>query len=102
MEMKTTHRGFALVEFTDYYGAKCSLQKSSIVDPQCIWLGIDDPDPKILIPNTGGWKPYKIPVPPNADLNLITRMHLNREQVKALLPALQHFVDTGELPLGDE
>lgn len=29
---------------------------------------------------------------------LSTRMHLNQEQVKQLLPILQHFADTGELP----
>ena len=27
-----------------------------------------------------------------------SRMHLTQDMVKALLPALQHFVKTGELP----
>lgn len=38
--------------------------------------------------------PYPIP----EAVSLHTRMHLSRDQVRDLLPALQHFVDTGELP----
>ncbi len=98
-----TGRGFATGEFSDRYGAKCSIQKSSLATEDAIWLGIDDADPKILASQahkygietmaTTGWITYPIP----EDVLLHTRMHLTRDQVAALLPVLQHFVDTGEL-----
>ena len=98
MKKEKTCRGFALVEFDDYHGAKCSLQKSSLAEKDAIWLGVDDADPKILackvnggIPN--GWVKYEIP----EDVLLTTRMHLTREQVKDLLPHLKKFVETGEI-----
>jgi hypothetical protein len=37
--------------------------------------------------------PYPIP----KEVLLSTRMHLNREQVKEIIPILQKFVDTGDL-----
>ena len=40
---------------------------------EAIWIGVDNPG------------------------TINTRMHLNRVQVKALLPILQQFVDTGDL-----
>lgn len=99
-----THRGFALFEFEDRYAAKCSLQKSSLATEDAIWLGVDDPDPRVLaseasslgVPTeeTTGWVPYPIP----EEVLLTTRMHLSRDQVAELLPILQHFVETGELP----
>ena len=79
------------------------MQKSSIATEDCIWLGIDNAEPQILASHaktyginteqTLGWIDY--PVPP--DVNLVTRMHLNREQVAELLPKLKKFVDTGEI-----
>lgn len=103
IETGTTNRGFDLVKFVDLYGAKCSLQKSSLALVDAIWLGIDDAAPKIMASQarthgvetreTTGWVPYPIP---DAVL-LTTRMHLTRDQVAVLLPILQHFVDTGEL-----
>lgn len=92
IEIKATNRGFAIGEFKDEYGLKCSIQKSSLADKDCIWLGVDDPDPKILVPGKS-WQPYPIP----EDVQLSTRMHLTREMVKDLLPQLQHFARTGEL-----
>ena len=96
--IKPNHRGFAVGEFTDEYGIECSIQKSSWAEKDAIWLGVDDPKPKILackvnggIPN--GWVDYKIP----EDVNLHTRMHLTRDMVKQLLPLLNKFVKTGEL-----
>lgn len=71
IEFGTTSRGFKIAHFSDQYGQDCSLQKSSLMDPDCIWLGAHGN--------------------PN-------RMHLSQEHVRALLPALQHFADTGELP----
>jgi len=76
MKLKNTktNRGFAVVEFIDRYGVPSSIQKSSLATEDAIWFGIDGPD------------------------NICTRMSLTREQVKALLPVLKHFVKTGELP----
>lgn len=98
-----TGRGFALKTFTDRYGIKCSLQKSSLATEDAIWFGVDDPEPKIMAVDapkygiateeTTGWVPCPIP---DAVL-MSTRMHLTREQVAELLPHLQRFVETGEL-----
>ncbi len=86
-------------------GSLCSLQESSSADQPKIWFGVDDADPQILaqhalkmgLPTGGqewGWVPYAIP----KEVLLSTRMHLNQDQVRALIPLLQHFVDTGSLP----
>lgn len=40
-----------------------------------------------------GWVPYEIP----SEVFLHTRMHLNQDQVKALLPILEKFVRTGTI-----
>lgn len=93
----TTTRGFNLLEFTDLYENPCSIQQSSIIDTPAIWLGITDATPQIMAEKTPaggvGWVPYEIP----DDVLLTTRMYLTQEQVKALLPVLQQFADTGEL-----
>jgi len=89
METKPNHRGFELGEFVDEYGIKCSIQKSSLATDDCIWLGVDDPQPQQGPP----WKPYRLP----ANVVMHTRMHLTRDQVAALLPLLHRFVQTGEL-----
>lgn len=98
-----TARGFALIEFTDRYGVKCSLQKSSLASEDAIWFGVDDPEPKIMASEAAelgvvtdqlnGWVPYPIP----GQVQLSTRMHLTREQVRELLPHLKAFADTGEI-----
>lgn len=93
LEGKRTCRGFGYYEFTDYYGAKCSLQKSSLATSDAIWFGCDDADPKYLVPGQG-WKNVEMP----AEYVAHTRMHLTRKQVNELLPALQYFAKTGELP----
>lgn len=75
IKLRTTERGFAVGEFRDLYGDLCSIQKScmdggdTLVAKDAIWLG-----------RRGS-----------------TRMHLDREMVKALLPLLKRFVKTGEL-----
>lgn len=99
-----TDRGFAAIGFTDRYGSECSIQKSSIVEDDAIWFGIDDANPQILATQAAshgvktvesvGWVKYPIP----DDVLLATRMHLTRRQVEALMPILQHFVETGEVP----
>ncbi|MEK6828570.1 MAG: hypothetical protein AABY15_00390 [Nanoarchaeota archaeon] len=103
VEIGKTGRGFSLGEFEDQYGKKCSIQKSSIATRDCIWLGVDDPEPQIMVSDArrlgitssmaNGWMPYNIPT----EVNISTRMHLSREDVKKLLPLLQKFAETGSL-----
>lgn len=103
MKIVTTDRGFPYAEFIDKYGHKCSIQKSSLADDECIWLGVNEAEPKVLArravevgldtEETTGWVPYPIP----GHILLVTRMHLTRENVRQLLPLLQRFVETGEI-----
>ena len=103
MDVCKTRRGFNFIEFDDHYGEKCSLQQSSLASTECIWLGVDEANPKVMASEakffgleteeTTGWVDY--PVPENVYMS--TRMHLNRDQVKELLPHLQKFVETGEI-----
>lgn len=105
-----TQRGFELVKFKDDYGAACSLQQSSAGDR--IWLGVDDPDPKVLATQAhrvqhasmealagvktdvmAGWVPFPI----HKEVLLTTRMHLNLRQTKALIRRLKRWVDKGNL-----
>jgi len=89
-------RGFKYVEFEDRNGEPCSLQESGLATDDCIWLGCDEIGLKKFTPYKG-WEgvelqqdhPYGITHVAN------NRMHLNREQVAALLPFLQRFVETG-------
>lgn len=90
MKKTTTERGFALIEFEDRNGVKCNIQESSIATEDCIWIGTQDADPKIL--NEGkGWE--RVEFPANTLFN--TRMHLTIAQVEKIIPILQHFVETG-------
>ncbi len=110
MKIRTTTRGFEIAEFTDRYNSECSLQKSSLATEDCIWFGVTDPKPQIMVSDAArmglpiytteaneqgrsGWTKFDIP----EEVSLSTRMHLTREQVKELLPILQRFVETGEL-----
>src|SRR5687768_5576870 len=103
MNIEFTVRGFPTAKFTDFYEKKCSIQLSSLADERCIWLGIDDPEPKIMARDAAshgietsknvGWVPYPIP----EAVQVVTRMHLSIDQVKALLPVLQRFVETGDI-----
>lgn len=93
-----TNRGFGSITFKDRYGAECSIQKSSLATEDAIWFGVNDADPKIMASQTKeggtGWVTFNIP----KEVLLTTRMHLTQEQVKELLPILQVFAETGELP----
>jgi len=107
IKIKRNARGFKVGEFTDRYGLKCSIQKSSIATENCIWLGVDDPKPLIMSSDAirlglkkqtfdekdNGWVDFKIP----DEVLIHNRMHLTVNQVKELLPILQKFVETGEL-----
>ena len=82
-----TQRCFGVAEFTDRYAQKCSLQKSSLATEDAIWLGVDNTGPQIKGPSE------------KFNEELHARMHLTQEQVRdQLLPALQHFAETGDLP----
>ena len=97
LKKSKTDRGFGLIEFEDFYGAKCSVQDSSLATKAAIWLGISDPAPQIMASDTPeggtGWVPYK-GIPDN--VLLTTRMHLTQAQVKKLLPVLKYFAETGD------
>lgn len=92
LKKSKTGRGFGLIEFIDEKGVECSIQESSLATDECIWIGCDDADPRHFVP--GAKEPWpKVELPKDAVMN--TRMHLNRKQVKALLPILKRFVEKG-------
>lgn len=82
MKIRHTERGFPVVEFKDFYGKECSLQKSSLADREAVWLGVD---------NTG-----MLGTPKREEITH-GRMHLTQDQVKKLLPHLIKFADTGDI-----
>ena len=96
-------RGFALVEFEDANGIKCSLQTSSALicyeadedDIQPwdyhLWIGNDVANPRVLIPGKG-WTPVEVPEGTIFD----TRMHLTPDQVRALIVHLQAWLDSDQ------
>lgn len=92
MKIQATDRGFPIAYFKDRYNTQCHIQKSSLAGEDCIWLGINEADPQILVPGEG-WKPF--PIPKEVFIN--TAMHLTQDQVRELLPMLQRFADTGEI-----
>ena len=95
-EKGVTVRGFDICYFNDDYSALCSLQQSSSVIPH-IWLGIDNPEPKIMckdaiklgLPAQGsvGWQDYNIP----KEVSITTRMHLTKKQARKLARKLLKF-----------
>ncbi len=99
-------RGFRRGKFLDAYGEECSIQKSSSAEDDHIWLGVHSPKPQMMAryappewrtpgpEELNGW--VDVPLPEGT--SIASRMHLSREQVAELLPVLQHFVDTGDLP----
>lgn len=102
-EIKKTNRGFKITKFADRYGSQCSLQESSAMatDEQgnMIWLGVENPKGnfKVLIPGQG-WQERSIQDFVKEEFVVPDRMHLTQQMVKELLPALQYFAETGELP----
>jgi hypothetical protein len=72
------------------------LQDSSLATEPAIWFGVDDPRPQIMASKTAkggtGWVEYPLP----EDVHMFTRMQLTQQQVKALLPILTYFAETGE------
>lgn len=98
MKKSKTNRGFGLIQFTDSYNVDCSIQKSSAALDDYIWLGADSLG---LRGFNNGWKNIsEEEVKEKFNVKEIvynSRMHLNREQVKELIPILQKFVDTGTI-----
>jgi len=88
LEVTQTCRGFDYIEFDDYYGQHCSLQKSSLMEPNAIWLGVKNTGPNLGLM-------YGDVNQKNVDVHC--RMHLSQEQVKQLLPFLVKFAKTGQL-----
>lgn len=86
LKLKKTQRGFARAEFKDLYNAPCSIQQSSSAEVNAIWLGCESGTHYL------GTTPTE-----NIEYDCAARMHLTQEQVKALLPLLLRFVETGEL-----
>ena len=86
-----TQRGFPRIDFPDHYQEQCSLQLSSLADTPAIWFGLNES--KIQIQKDGIWQ--DVSAPEGAVVN--SRMHLSHQHVKALLPYLLTFVETGDL-----
>lgn len=102
MKLLHTNRGFAYYEFSEYDGNTCNIQKSSLANEDCIWLGSKKIGLKGFIPNGNpSWREISDEqIQEKFGFKSIignNRMHLSREQVKKLLPILQKFVDTGEI-----
>jgi len=109
-----TSRGFVLGEFKDRYGVKCSIQESSLASEPCIWLGVSEPEIKVMsvdarflpepkiVPDEGstmttGWCNYILP----DKVCVFSRMHLTIDMAKELVNTLNYFIETGELPKDD-
>jgi len=78
VKIERTQRGFRLATFVDYNGERCSIQESSIATQPMLWLGC-----KSGTHHHG---------------ECLARMHLTQAMAMDLLPMLEHFVETGELP----
>ncbi len=97
MKLKNTQRGFSRGEFKDKDGVECSIQISSIAGEDCIWLGANDIGISIGYPWREVSEEEIIAKFGGKALVGNNRMHLNRKQIKKLLPLLIKFVETGEL-----
>lgn len=93
LQIQYTSRGFAFAEFEDEHRNRCTIQKSSLVEPECIWLGCTTLNVQAFFPGDG-WKEVAMP---EGDYIANNRMHLTQAQVAELLPLLQRFVETGEI-----
>ena len=95
MEKTHTQRGFGRYNFVDDYGAECSLQRSS--SGTRIWLGCNDIGLRAGHPWRDVSEEELQTLLKTEHLVSNSRMHLNIEQVKALIPMLQKFVETGDI-----
>ena len=104
--MKTS-RGFEVKYFKDSYGIDCSIQESSAIEPY-IWLGVDNPELKVIwsdLPKVKGleteptlgsdlWSGWHKVILPK-EIEIFSRMHINQEQAKFLIKELKYFVKYG-------
>lgn len=99
LNSSTTARGFGLLTFTDRNGTECTLQESSLATEAAIWFGAAKLEVKRFPGNYTGWHDVDFAaLLPGQDIVGNERMHLTQDHVRSLLPALQHFAETGELP----
>jgi len=91
-----TERGFSIVTFQDRNGVECTLQKSSLAYEDAIWLGAAEIGLRHFKAGQG-WRQVELVETVEENFVANNRMHLNQEQVRALLPFLQRFADTGEI-----
>jgi hypothetical protein len=96
--VKTTPRGFGILQFKDRNGNECSLQKSSLAFEDCVWLGCNEIELKRFTPGKG-WEHINLEQnhPGGIVHTANTRMHLSQSQVREILPFLQRSADPGEL-----
>lgn len=96
MNRSKTIRGFDIINFIDSKGVECSIQKSSQADDDYIWLGANKIGLKRFIAGRG-WE--DIELTQNSYENYIAnnRIHINREQAREIVEALQVFIETGDL-----
>lgn len=107
-DVQADERGFPFLLFKDYYDKHCLLKLSSIAlcaqpGASALWFGLLGVDPQIRAIHaaahgiktnqTVGWVPFPIP----KEVSIATDMHLSRDQIAALIPVLQRWVETGEL-----
>lgn len=104
MEIKTVgERGTLVSELVDGYGVVLTVQESSEVDESRIWLGVNSPPFKVLVPSRG-W--LRIPMeeveglvsPKVIASHIDSRVYLSQQEASKLITVLQHFVDHGTLP----
>lgn len=76
-EFRPTKKGLLRAEFQDRFGAVCSVQESSFVEEDCIWLGVE--------------------VDIHGTEQAHGRMHITQAMAKQLIPMLRHFARTGKL-----
>lgn len=93
-----TSRGFQKVGFCDHYGVDCSIQKSSLATEHAIWIGADNLGLKRFPGNYTGWHDVDLgEVFPGQTISANNHMHLTQDDVRAILPTLTHFAETGDV-----
>lgn len=84
------------IQFKDYWGTKCSLQLSTHLGdkPDFCWLGLEETVMCICDDDM----PIRSYQPPKG-VQTNSRMYLSRDHIRALLPYLKEFADTGHINL---
>lgn len=102
MEKQISAKGYVRYVFEDSSKNKCILIESKTLIEPAILLGIENPkvllDLKTVDSEMKGVVKYPLP----DGVTIESNMELNVEQVKALIPLLQYFVDNAELPREDD